>query len=307
MKKYLRVVLVAMLVFSMSLSASAVKLVVWQSSGAQEEFINTMGKLYTAETGVEIEVQPVDQLTQDDKLALDGPAGKGPDILAWPHDQLGIPVMQGLLWELPEDRIDLSPYSDTAIQAMRVGGKLYGIPYAMETTALVYNKDIIKEIPDTFDEFMELVLSLNKPAENKYGFMAKLEDFYFMHGFIAGYGGYVFGMNEDGSLDVNDIGLDNEGAIKGMHLIREFRASGLMPEGSTYDVAMGLFTGGDLAVTLTGPWEFDNFNKTGVNYGIDHYQNWTMVFIQSSLWELRAIISVISAIIRKRPSSSFCG
>ena len=82
MKKYLRVVLVAMLVFSMSLSASAVKLVVWQSSGAQEEFINTMGKLYTAETGVEIEVQPVDQLTQDDKLALDGPAGKGPDILA---------------------------------------------------------------------------------------------------------------------------------------------------------------------------------------------------------------------------------
>lgn len=268
MKKYLRVVLVAMLVFSMSLSASAVKLVVWQSSGAQEEFINTMGKLYTAETGVEIEVQPVDQLTQDDKLALDGPAGKGPDILAWPHDQLGIPVMQGLLWELPEDRIDLSVYSDTAVQAMRVGGKLYGIPYAMETTALVYNKDIIKEIPDTFDEFMELVLSLNKPGENKYGFMTNLEDFYFMHGFIAGYGGYVFGMNEDGGLNVDDIGLDNEGAIKGMHLIREFRASGLMPEGSTYDVAMGLFTGGDLAVTLTGPWEFDNFNKTGVNYGI---------------------------------------
>ena len=268
MKKYLRVVLVAMLVFSMSLSASAVKLVVWQSSGAQEEFINTMGKLYTAETGVEIEVQPVDQLTQDDKLALDGPAGKGPDILAWPHDQLGIPVMQGLLWELPEDRIDLSVYSDTAVQAMRVGGKLYGIPYAMETTALVYNKDIIKEIPDTFDEFMELVLSLNKPGENKYGFMANLEDFYFMHGFIAGYGGYVFGMNEDGGLNVDDIGLDNEGAIKGMHLIRKFRSSGLMPEGSTYDVAMGLFTGGDLAVTLTGPWEFDNFNKTGVNYGI---------------------------------------
>lgn len=268
MKNYLKVVLVALLVVCMSFSASAVKLVVWQSSGAQEEFINTMGKLYTAETGVEIEVQPVDQLTQDDKLALDGPAGKGPDILAWPHDQLGIPVMQGLLWELPEDRIDLSVYSDTAVQAMRVGGKLYGIPYAMETTALVYNKDIIKEIPDTFDEFMELVLSLNKPGENKYGFMTNLEDFYFMHGFIAGYGGYVFGMNEDGGLNVDDIGLDNEGAIKGMHLIREFRASGLMPEGSTYDVAMGLFTGGDLAVTLTGPWEFDNFNKTGVNYGI---------------------------------------
>lgn len=82
MKNYLKVVLVALLVVCMSFSASAKKLVVWQSSGAEEEFINTLGKLYTAETGVEIEVQPVDQLTQDDKLALDGPAGKGPDILA---------------------------------------------------------------------------------------------------------------------------------------------------------------------------------------------------------------------------------
>ncbi len=188
--------------------------------------------------------------------------------MAWPHDQLGIPVMQGLLWEIPEDQVDLGVYSDTAVQAMRVGGKLYGIPYAVETTALVYNKDIISEIPENFDEFLDLVISLNRPEENKYGFLANLEDFYYMHGIIAGYGGYVFDRNEDGSLNPDDIGLANEGAIEAMKLIRSFRTSGLMPEGSTYDVAMGLFTAGDLAVTLTGPWEFDNLNKSGINYGI---------------------------------------
>lgn len=267
MKILLRVCLVPVLVFCITLSASATKLIVWQSSGAQEDFIRMMGKLYTEETGVEIEVQPVDQLSQDDKLALDGPAGKGADILAWPHDQLGIPVLQGLLWQLPEEEIGLDNYSDAAIEAMRVGGKLYGIPYAMETTALIYNKDIISEIPESFDEFLDKVTALNNPVENIYGFMAKLDDLYFMYGFISGYGGYIFERIDEG-FNVENIGLSNEGAIRGMKLIRSFRESGLMPEGSTYDVAMGLFSGGDLAVTLTGPWEFDNFNKSGINYGI---------------------------------------
>lgn len=268
MKIYLRLGLVALLVFCITLNAGATKLVVWQSAGAEEEFVLNLGRLYTEETGVEIEVQPVDHLTQSDKLALDGPSGKGPDILAWPHDNLGIPVLQGLVWELPEDQLDLDLYTDSAVQAMRVGSNLYGIPYAVETTALIYNKEIIPAISNNFDEFLKQVLALNNPAENKFGFMAKLEDLYFMYGFISGYGGYVFARNEDGSLNVDDIGLANEGAIKGMELVASFRSSGLMPEGSTYDVAMGLFTGGNLAVTLTGPWEFDNFNKSGINYGI---------------------------------------
>lgn len=260
-------VLVLSLVFLLTLSAGATKLVVWQSSGAQEEFIRIMGKIYTEETGVEIVVEPIDQLNQDDKLALDGPAGKGADVLAWPHDQLGIPVLQGLLWPIPEEQVDLDVYADTAVQAMRVNGELYGIPYAMETTALIYNKELISEIPETFDEFLEKVTELNKPAENQFGFMAKLTDLYFMYGFISGYGGYVFKQTENG-YDVNDIGLANEGAIKAMKLVRSFRTSGLMPEGTTYDVMDGLFTDGKLAVCLNGPWAFSNYKKAGINYGI---------------------------------------
>lgn len=267
MKIFFQMVFVGLIIVSLTLSVGATKLVVWQSSGPQEEYVRIMGKAYTEETGIEIQVQPVDQLNQDDKLALDGPSGKGADILAWPHDQLGIPVMQGLLWSLPEEDLNLEPYTDSAVQALRVDGKLYGLPYAMESVALIYNKDIIAEIPDTFADFLEKVTELNIISENRYGFMAKLTDLYFMYGFISGYGGYIFKNTETG-FDVNDIGVANEGTLKGMKLIRSFRTSGLMPEGSTYDVAMGLFTGGNLAVTLTGPWEFDNLNKSSINYGI---------------------------------------
>ncbi|MFP4015824.1 MAG: extracellular solute-binding protein [Halanaerobiales bacterium] len=268
MKKILCfVLLLTVLVFTVSANVGATKLVVWQSSGAQEDFLNMMGEIYTEETGVEIEVQPISQLDQDDKLALDGPSGKGADILAWPHDQLGIPVLQGLLWPIPEDQVDLSNYSDTAVQGMMLDGNLYGIPYAMETTTLIYNKDLISEIPDTFDEFLEKARELNRPSEEQYGFMAKLDDLYFMYGFISGYGGYVFGSTDDG-LDVDDIGLANEGSIEAMKLIKTFRDSGLMPEGTTYDVMDGQFTSGNLAVCLNGPWAFNNYKEAGIDYGI---------------------------------------
>lgn len=260
-------VLAVSFIFLLTFSVGAIKLVAWQSSGSQEEFIRMMGRLYTEETGVEVIVEPVDQLNQDDKLALDGPAGKGPDILAWPHDQLAVPILQGLLWQLPEEQIDLSLYADSSVQAMKVDGKLYGIPYAMETTALIYNKDIISRIPDSFDEFLKAVNELNKPAKNQFGFMTKLTDFYYMYGFISGYGGYIFKQTESG-YNVNDIGLANDGAIKAMKLIKSFRTSGLMPEGTTYDVMDGLFTDGKLAVCLTGPWAFSNYKKAGINYGI---------------------------------------
>ncbi|MFP4662045.1 MAG: extracellular solute-binding protein [Halanaerobiales bacterium] len=266
-KSLIFLLMLAVLIFAATANAEVTKLVVWQSSGAQEEFLNMMGEVYTEETGVEIEVLPVNQLDQDDKLALDGPSGKGADILAWPHDQLGIPVLQGLLWPIPEDRVDLSNYSATAVQGMMLDGKLYGIPYAMETTTLIYNRDLVSEIPDTFAEFLEKAKELNKPAEDQYGFMAKLDDLYFMYGFMSGHGGYVFEHTEDG-FDVDDIGLANEGSIKAMELIKSFRTSGLMPEGTTYDVMDGQFTSGNLAVCLNGPWAFNNYKEAGIDYGI---------------------------------------
>ena len=38
-----------------------------------------------------------DLLKQQEKLGLDGPAGKGADLVTWPHDQLGEAVIKGLV------------------------------------------------------------------------------------------------------------------------------------------------------------------------------------------------------------------
>jgi arabinogalactan oligomer/maltooligosaccharide transport system substrate-binding protein len=245
----------------------ATKLVVWESSGPEEKFVKELGAIYTKETGIEIEVFPIDQLSQGDKLALDGPAGKGADVVVWPHDRIGQSVEQGILWEFPESKIDLNEYTKSAVDAMRYQGKLYGIPYAMESVALVYNKDLIPEVPETFDELIAIAKKINNPKKNKYGFMFDLTDFYFAYVFFGGFDSYVFKETKKG-LDVDDIGLANAGGIKAAQYLKSFRDSGLVPEGTSKDVINGLFADGNLAAQINGPWAYPQYEEAGVNYGI---------------------------------------
>ncbi|AZR72215.1 hypothetical protein BBF96_01665 [Anoxybacter fermentans] len=263
MKKSL--VLMLVLLFTLSANAFATKLVIWESPGPETEFINSVKDEFTAETGIEIEVVGIDQLSQADKLALDGPAGKGADIVVWPHDRIGKAVMQGIIAPLDVTEEDLSPYIESAVDAMRYGGKVYGIPYAMETVALIYNKDLLPVVPNTMESLFTIAKELTDGEQ--YGFLYDINNFYFSYGFLSGYGAYVFKETENG-LNVEDIGLANEGAIEGAKLLLRFRKEGLIPEGTDYSVADGLFKEGKVAAIINGPWAFAEYKKAGVNYGI---------------------------------------
>lgn len=259
--------LVLVLLVALSANAFASKLVVWESPGPETKFLKAVRDQFTAETGIEIEVVAIDQLDQADKLALDGPAGKGADIVVWPHDRVGRSVIQGLLAPLPVTEKEMEPYVDSAVDAMRFDGEIYGIPYSMETTALIYNKDMLPKVPNTIDTLFTLAKSMTDKEEDRYGFLYKITDFYFSYGFLSGYGGYVFKQSENG-LDINDIGLANEGAVKGAKLLKRFRDEGLIPEGTDYGVMDGLFKEGKAAAIINGPWSFAEYRDAGINYGI---------------------------------------
>jgi len=78
--------------------------------------------------------------------------------------------------------------------------------------------------------------------------------------FFAGYGGYVF-KNENGKYDTSDIGLANEGAVKGAELVQSWFQNGYIPKEVTNDVMNGLFTKGNVAVAITGPWNIASYKE----------------------------------------------
>ncbi|WP_243385580.1 sugar ABC transporter substrate-binding protein [Bacillus kexueae] len=234
------------------------KLVVWVNDDEkQKEALTTIFEKYTEQTGIEIEAVAVNMLDQTKSLALDGPAGNGPDVFFQPHDRIGDVVLQGLA-----EPIDLGEaekeYSETAINAVTYDGEIYGVPQVVETYGLFYNKDLVSEAPTTMDELMAIAKEQTDASADKYGFLMEAANFYFVYPFFAGYGGYVFD-KADGAYDVSNIGLANEGAVKGGELIQSWFKEGYIPKEITNDIMNGLFSEGKVGTVITGPWNIPTY------------------------------------------------
>lgn len=162
------------------------------------------------------------------KLRLDGPAGTGPDVVTLPHDQIGNAVTEGLLSEIKVSDEVKNKFTDLSVQAQTYDGKLYGLPKAIETPVLIYNKKLMSKAPETMDDLFNFSKDFTK--DGKYGFLALGDNFYFANAFMSGMGGYVFG-EKDGKPNVSDIGLNNSGAVQGAEYIQKWYKEKLFPKG----------------------------------------------------------------------------
>ncbi|MGD6941302.1 extracellular solute-binding protein [Cytobacillus gottheilii] len=245
------------------------KLVVWEDVDkgiALEPAIESFEEEY----GIEVEYVELNMADKiRDQLRLDGPAGNAPDVVTLPHDQIGQVVTEGLLQEIQVEDAVLDTFSESSISAQMFDGKLYGLPKSTETPVFIYNKALMDQAPETMDELYEQAKELT--SGDQYGFIAVLDDFYMAHGYLAGMGGYVFKDN-DGALDRNDIGLNNEGAIAGAEFIQKWYADGLFPSGiigETGGAARdGLFNEGNAASVMNGPWALQGMKDAGIDVGV---------------------------------------
>ena len=261
MRKLLVVLLAAAVVLSFSS-----KITIWCSE-KQVEILQRLGEEYKAKTGVEVEVQQVDFGSIKPKFLNAAQAGEGPDIIVGPHDWVGELVVNGLLEPIPVLH-NREMYYKTALDAFTFNGKLYGVPYAMEAIALIYNKDYVEEPPKTMDELIEMAKEIDEEYEGEVrGFIYDAANFYFSAPFIFGYGGYVFKPTPKG-LDVHDIGLANEGAIKGAKLIKRFFDEGILQSGDNYGIMDSLFKEGSAAMIINGPWAVKAYREAGIDYGV---------------------------------------
>ncbi len=192
-------------------------------------------------------------------------SSKGPDIIfGIAHNNLGTFYKAGLLEEVPGDLVEKDKYVDSNVwDAVSYDGKPYAVPISMETYALFYNKDKVKEIPKTIED---LVKEAKTYGPN--GFQFSMNEFYYTAAFVQSYGGYIFGQ-KNGTTDADDIGLANDGAIKAYTFLQDLvQKDKLMPADITSDIANSNFKSGDCIFYISGPWDVNGFKDAGVNFGV---------------------------------------
>lgn len=192
-------------------------------------------------------------------------SSKGPDIIfGIAHNNLGTFYKAGLLEEVPSNLVEKDKYVDSNVwDAVSYDGKPYAVPISMETYALFYNKDKVKEIPKTMEE---LVKEAKTYGPN--GFQFSMNEFYYTAAFVQSYGGYIFGQ-KNGTTDADDIGLANDGAIKAYTFLQDLvQKDKLMPADITSDIANSNFKSGNSIFYISGPWDVNGFKDAGVNFGV---------------------------------------
>ncbi|NMB01056.1 MAG: maltose ABC transporter substrate-binding protein [Firmicutes bacterium] len=257
-------VLVLALTLSMPVLASVPgELLIW-SDGERAPVLTEVAKRFVVEYGISVRIQELPFGDIRDNLAIVAPTGEGPDIIIGAHDWLGQLVTDGLID--PIDIEDESLFLESGLDAFTWGGQRYGIPYAIESIGLFYNKDLVgEEGINSFEELMEISKELT--AQGKYGLVLPQPDPYHTFPFFSILGGYVFGMDADGVLDPLDVGLANEGGVAGFELFAKLMDDGVIARATPYDTMMSLFQNGDAATMMTGPWAFGDVRSAGVNYG----------------------------------------
>ncbi|MDZ7707718.1 MAG: extracellular solute-binding protein [Trueperaceae bacterium] len=224
---------------------------------------------FAAAFGVEVEVVKLDINELKQQMLLSAPQGQAGDVIVGiPHDQMAEMAVGGVLADLSNAATEgyLSDLGEQSRLAFTYNGRLFGLPLFVEGPALLYNRDLVTEIPATYERFIELSQELT--TSDTFGFLYDINNFYFSYGWLHTFGGYVFGRT-DGTLDATDVGLANEGAVRGGQELQALRFEhGIVPAGTNYDVANGLFIDGALAMFYTGPWAVGQAREAGIDVGV---------------------------------------
>jgi len=234
-------------------------LIIWESK-EERAFADEIAKLFTEKYNIPVKVEEVQATDQATKLTTDGPSGLAADVVMFPHDNVGRAVSAGLL--LPNDVFaeeTIKNNTEASTLGVTVDGVLYGYPRAAETYALFYNKELVKEAPKSFDDVIAFSKTFTDKSKNRYGIMWEPGNMYFNYPFIATSGGYIFG---DNGTNKEDIGINNEGAIKGFETYVKLKEALPIKSGDiTPDIKRSLFNAGDVAMDITGPWELAGYKE----------------------------------------------
>lgn len=235
------------------------------------DYINDIKGAFEEEHDVTIEVIEMDMFDQLDALALDGPAGKAPDVMMSAYDRIGGMAQQGHLAEVTLG--NEADYADTDKAQVTVDDKTYGAPAIIETLVLYYNKDLVDAEPTTFADLEALAedsrFDFASESGKNTGFLAKWTDFYYSYGLMAGYGGYIFG---DDGTDTSDIGLNNSGAVEGITYATDWFQNvwpqGMQDISSAGDFVTNQFTSGAAGAIIDGPWQAATYSDAGIDFGV---------------------------------------
>jgi len=232
----------------------AITITIWHAWSGSEldvlnEAITKYNVLHPKVTIDQLQV-PFDQL--QNKFQTEAAGGGGPDILVGPADWIG-PFTTANLISPIDDYVDssfLSHYVTGAVDQVKISGKMMAMPESTECVAMIYNKDLIKQLPKDTNELKTLADSLQ--SGTTYGFVYNT-GFYFTAGYFFAAGMKLFDSSN------NSIIAQGDGGATALTFIKDMAADKKLIAANDYGKADSMFKEGKAGIIINGPWAVGDY------------------------------------------------
>lgn len=250
---------------------SAGNLVIWIDA-LRAPAIKASADKFGAENNVTVKTEIVSENLQT-AFVTASQAGKGPDIVLGAHDWIGNLVQNGAIDPIQMSDQAKAAFDPLAVKAVTFNGQVYGLPFTVTNVVLFRNTDLVPEAPKTIEELVATGKQLKdagKVEEILSLPVGQNGDFYHIYPLYSSAGGYMFGQNAAGDYDPKDLGLakpEAAAAFEKIGALGEKGAGALKRSVSTDNVAT-LFTEKKAAFMISGPWQLNAVQQSGVKYDL---------------------------------------
>lgn len=251
-------------------ASDGTSLVIW-ADDLRAAALEDVAAIFEEETGVPVTLQVVANENLRAQFGDAVSAGAGPDIAVGAHDWLGELVQNNVVApiQLSSDLVD--QFSPESVEAFMFEGQTYGVPYSVESLALIRNVEMAPDEPATFEALVEAGQQLVTDGEAELVMaqeMGQEGNAYNMYPYLAAYGGGIFPLLDEGGFDGSQAILDSPETLQGAEKIAwlaEQEALTVNLDGSN---TIPQFVEGNTAFLVSGPWAIQQAVDAGIDYAI---------------------------------------
>ena len=223
---------------------------------------------YTRDTGVDVRfVQREINAQAISNFISQSPTGQAPDIIVSPHDNLGQLAANGVVApvELGDSGED---FTKNAQDAVKYNGVSYGVPYGVESVALVRNNELTTADPSTFDDLRADGHRVMKEQGVSYPFTVSQDpdagDPYHLYPIQTSFGAEVFQREKSGEY-TDELAMGGEQGHQFAEYLADLGKSGDLRTSMTPDIAKESFIKGDSPFHIAGPWDVAEIEEAGMD------------------------------------------
>ena len=258
-------------------SNGEIVLEVWHTFAAEskeeEVFMNSISSFDSSHPNITVEVTMVPFGNADQLFMTAAQGGQAPDLMRLSSDQLGaigevrvdgFPLLEDLRPHLtPQDR---AVFEERALQAMRYGDALYGVPASQDCLSLIFNKALFDAqglaYPDeTWTEQDLLNAADLLTVQDVQGLAIPIKTAYWWFPIQEGFGGSLFDENGEPTLDSN-------GSSEAMQWMLDLELEhGVVATGTQIEGMKNQFISSKAAMIFDGPWNWATYEASRLNIG----------------------------------------